>query len=58
MEKVRTTMRPHEEIEVSPAEAKDLAAMGLLEQTERRVSADTPEENKAGSPAPKPNTPK
>lgn len=30
MEKVRTTMRPDEEIEVSAAEAKDLRRMGML----------------------------
>lgn len=34
--KVRTTMRPHEEIEVSEAERIDLARQGLIVQRDKQ----------------------
>lgn len=43
MEKVRTTMRPDEEIEVSDTEAKDLRKLGLIpEVVEQSAENRTP----------------
>ncbi len=40
-EKVRTTMRPHEELEVSPEEATDLRRQGLLYEEEAPRATST-----------------
>jgi hypothetical protein len=46
MPTVRTTMRPHEDLEVSEVELMDLRAQGLL--VEDQPETDTDEGTKAG----------
>lgn len=41
MEKIRTTMRPHEELEVSPEEATDLRRMGVVVEDENRSESSS-----------------
>lgn len=61
--KLRTTMRPTEELEVSPEEATDLQRMGLVLDTkattekgliaaaQRQVAGQQPDEDSAGQPS-------
>jgi hypothetical protein len=40
--RIRTTMRPHEEIEVGEGEARDLERMGALVEPPASTTGDTP----------------